>query len=275
MTRMTLSLFAITLCLSGAHLVAAQNPPPPAPGTAAPVVSKNPLVWDSIMKDYEAKKGETTNTFTFWVTNTGPQEVIVNAVSPSCGCTVAKMPATPWKIGPGENGPVVATVNFAGKSGELTKTMTVVSTAGTQSLTMHIKVPHDDDFQKRQQNMLIALQDRQAIFRNDCAECHVKKGEGKRGAELFAADCAICHEPPGGHRSEVVTDLRKINHAMDPAAWRAMIADGKGGSLMPAFSKAKGGPLTDEEIESLVEYTMKTYSTKAAVITDKPAGGTQ
>ncbi len=277
MNRTTFILFALAISASSAFIIAAQSPPP---GPGAPVPAKNPLVWDSMEKEYHAKEGDTTNTFTFWVTNTGPQEVIINNVSPSCGCTVAKMPSTPWKIGPNENGPVVATVNFAGKTGELTKTMTVVSSAGTQSLIMHISVPNDPGRQMRQQNMLIALQDRQSVFRNECAECHVKKGEGKKGADLFAADCAICHDPPGvngvpGHRNDVVTDLKKINHPMDAAAWRTMIAEGKNGSLMPGFSKAKGGPLTDEEIESLVEYAMKTYTTKAATTTNKPAGGTQ
>ena len=261
----------------------------PTPGVPPAVpVYKNPLSWDSTDKLYNAKIGDTTNKFIFWVTNTSAQEVIINNVYPSCGCTVAEMPATPWKVAAGTNGAVKATVNFTGKTGLLTKTLTVVSSAGSQVLTMKIAVPEDPAKQQRQQNMLIALQDRQAVFKNDCATCHVQKGEGKKGAELFAADCAICHDPEAsgvGHRAEMVPDLKKMNHPTDANFWRTMITSGKPGSLMPAFAKSQEGPLSDEQIDSLVEYCVKAFPSTAPANqpivnkvaptpATKPAGGT-
>jgi hypothetical protein len=38
-----------------------------------------------------------------------------------------------------------------------------------------------------------------------------------------------------------------------------MVAHGKPGTLMPAFSAKEGGPLDNSQINSLVEYLTKTY----------------
>ena len=89
-------------------------------------------------------------------------------------------------------------------------------------------------------------------FKNDCATCHAKPGEGKYGKTLYDAVCAICHEAE--HRATMVPDLHNLKTPTNEEFWRTWIAHGKPGSLMPAFATAEGGPLTDMQIATLAAY---------------------
>jgi hypothetical protein len=57
----------------------------------------------------------------------------------------------------------------------------------------------------------------------------------------------------------MVPDLGSLNHPVDSSFWRIMIIDGKEKTLMPAFAMARGGPLTPEQIDSLVVYLVKDF----------------
>ena len=100
--------------------------------------------------------------------------------------------------------------------------------------------------------MAAAKIDRQAVFKNDCATCHVKNGDGKYGQELYDADCAICHE--ANPRATMVPNLHALKVYTNDDFWRTWIAHGKPGSFMPAFSTPEGGPLSDMQIASLAAY---------------------
>ncbi|MBA4150125.1 MAG: DUF1573 domain-containing protein [Verrucomicrobia bacterium] len=257
------------LCLAGLSLlsVAAQNTPirlpPIAPDTATPDAAParvHPLAWNAMENVYHAKIGETNASFSFWVTNISKGPVLISRVNPSCGCTVAEYPQ-PWNLAPGESGEIKANMGIAGKTGTQAKIMTVFSTGGpSQVLTLKALIPKDDNEERRQQNMAAAAKDRQVVFRGDCASCHVEPLVGKMGKDLFDAGCNICHDPPtGAHRAEIVPDLTKLAFPTNKDYWKKIIADGKEGTLMPGFAKAHGGPLTDEEIESLAEYAVKAF----------------
>jgi len=97
-----------------------------------------------------------------------------------------------------------------------------------------------------------AVENRQAVFKGDCASCHVKKIEGKYGQQLFDAVCAICHE--SAHRASMVPDLHNLPVPTNEEFWRTWITAGKAGSLMPAFATSQGGPLSDLQIASLAAY---------------------
>lgn len=236
------------------------------PSLAAPAPASNhpnPLVYNVMVQEVITKPLQSSNTFVFWVTNTAATNVTIDHVQPSCGCTVARLPKDPWPLNPGESGPITATVNFAGKSGSFTKTLTVHSTEGQQMLQMKLTVPFDPKAMERQANMNKALADKQAVFKGDCAACHVEKGKGKSGEELYVADCAICHEPEHG-KAEMVSDLHNLNKKTDKAYWKYFITNG-GKTLMPAFSKAQGGPLGDEEIDKLAEFLDKKFPSPAVL----------
>ena len=100
--------------------------------------------------------------------------------------------------------------------------------------------------------MQVARADRQAVFKNDCATCHEKPGDGKYGKALYDADCAICHEAL--HRASMVTDLHALAVPTNDDFWQTWIKHGKPGTFMPAFSTADGGPLSDMQIASVAAY---------------------
>src|SRR5256714_9806169 len=130
-------------------------PPRPAisparPAISAPIKSSVPkpptqpasyIAWDSESKEYSAKPGDSSAHFTFYLTNVSKEVVMVNSVHTSCGCTVAQLPEQPWHLAPGTNGPINVTVNLAGKSGTIVKSVTVDSTAGIKSLLVKVNIP--------------------------------------------------------------------------------------------------------------------------------------
>jgi mono/diheme cytochrome c family protein len=259
---------------------APQVPPGfPAPLVAPPVtprifhtipvsseVSQPPsyLLWDSESKDYNAKFGEPSAHFTFHCTNVSKEVVLINSVRTSCGCTVAQLPSQPWRLEPGASGPLEVTVNLAGKVGTITKSVSVDSSTGTRALLVKVNIaaatntPVAGVDMDRMRNMQLAMADRQAVFKGDCAKCHADPARGQTGAPLYTAACGNCHDSP--QRAGSVPDLKKLNHPTNAEHWKKWIASGRPGSMMPAFAKAEGGPLDDVQIESLVKYLTETIS---------------
>lgn len=219
----------------------------------------NPLVWDATEKTIDPKPGDDAAEFVFTVKNTADRPLEISELRPSCGCTVAEMPQTPWIIAPGASGSFRATIDYKGKMGKLSKTIFVDSTLGTQVLTVHVNIPENEET-RRLRNQQMALADRQGVFRGDCAACHVAPTVGKTGGELFQLACGICHTAE--HRASMVPDLAVAREPRDADYWRKWISEGKERTLMPAFAQAKGGPLTTEQIESLVAFALKNLPTE-------------
>lgn len=242
------------------------------------------MVFDAESKDYEAKQGENNAPFTFHLTNVWTGEVLVNSVRTSCGCTVASLPAQPWRLAPGTNGPIGVSVNLAGKRGKITKSITVDTSSGVKSLLVSVNIPDptnavpavakasavDPD---RQRNMLLAMADRQVVFKNDCAKCHADTGHGKMGKELYDAVCGICHDSP--HRATTVPDLRALKHPTNAEHWKTWITSGRVGTMMPAFSQKEAGPLNDEQIKSLVDYLVQTIPSNPQLGNPPPTAAVQ
>jgi len=214
------------------------------------------LAWDSLQKVVETNADATEANFVFNFTNVSSGNVVFLNVHPSCGCTTAHLPPLPWTVPPGTNGQISATVNIAGKSGTLIKAINLTTDKGRKELTLVIRISPPVmptmSAADREAAMAAAKIDRQAVFHNTCAACHVKRGEGKYGQALYQADCAICHESE--HRASFVPDLHSLKVPTNPDFWQTWIAHGKPGSFMPAFSSADGGPLTDMQIASLAVY---------------------
>jgi mono/diheme cytochrome c family protein len=78
---------------------------------------------------------------------------------------------------------------------------------------------------------------------------------------LFRAACEVCHT--ASHRASMVPDLLVAREHRDASWWRAWITEGKSGSLMPAFAQKNGGPLTEAQIASLVEFALTHLPTEA------------
>tara|TARA_B100000902_G_scaffold200701_1_gene191256 strand:- start:3663 stop:4532 length:870 start_codon:yes stop_codon:yes gene_type:complete len=240
-----------------------------------PSISKI-LTWDSLGKRYQSRPEELDIKFTFHFLNKTKKEISIKETFTSCGCTVAKLPATPWIIKPGEKGSIPITMDVRGKSGVIEKQTTVVTDLGNVTLTTKVAIgaiksankPRKRSKEERAANLKLAAQNRQAIFQNNCVECHVEPTKGKRGRQLYATACGICHDAT--NRASFVTELRSISKGKTQSYWEQWVKDSKPGSLMPAFSKKHGGPLDDSQIRSLVAYLTRVFpreiKTKQAIV---------
>jgi len=244
--------------LSGPQVV------PPAPAVPTKVTQLSDfLTWDANQKEYVAAFGEAEAHFKFALTNISRQVVTIYKVSTSCGCTTAHLPPMPWALAPGTNGEIGVTMNLAGKMGVVYKSVTVNTDKGTKLLLVKVTImpgTNNPGMGTREQNQKLALADRQAVFKGDCARCHVQPGAGKMGKELYMAVCAVCHEAE--HRASMVPDLHNLTHETSHELWEVWINFGKPGSLMPAFAKPEGGPLSQAQIRSLADYLSATIPAK-------------
>ncbi|HWA86273.1 MAG TPA: DUF1573 domain-containing protein [Opitutus sp.] len=219
------------------------------------------LEWDAMEKTYDAKAGEEAARVMFTATNRSKDPVTITEIGTSCPCTGARPPRDPWVIAPGASDELEVLVDLRNRHGALTKTIYVATAAGEQTLMVHVNVPLSPAM-RRSMNLDVAFQDRQAVLRGDCATCHVAPAVGKTGPELFLKACLICHGAV--HRASFVPDLGIAKEQRDAAFWEKWIREGKDGTLMPAFAKAKGGSLDDAQIESLVKYLVAHLPTAPA-----------
>ena len=248
--------------------------PPQQPAQALGQLAAGILAFNAETKEYTTKPGEMEAKFEFNVTNVSPSEVTITHVQTSCGCTVAHL-TYPWKIPAGGGGVIPLTMNLAGKSGTVFKSATVMSDKGQKMLTVKVTItpPEANPLTMgadREKNRLLATADRQAVFKGECASCHVEKSVGKMGKELYDNACGICHKAV--HRATMVTDLHNLKSPPNAEYWKFSIVNGKPGTLMPAFSQTQGGPLSDAQIASLVDYLVKDFPAGKTNAPDPHAG---
>ncbi len=220
---------------------------------AAPAqFTADPLAFDAPHKHLIARSGATNAVVTFAVTNLSRAAVVIHDIVPSCGCSIASFPAKPWTLPSGARGVFSVGTDVRGKSGSLLKTVIVQSTAGARQLTYQVDIVEPASPADRARNQALAKANRQAIFSGDCARCHAAPARGLLGRELYEAACGICHD--AAHRASMVPDLRAMNKTTSRDYWLAWIAHGKPGTLMPGFSTAAGGILSDVQMETLAAY---------------------
>ncbi len=254
------------------------------------------IAWDATLKAVDAVEGGDFARFTFSFTNIAtvtdltlitnvtatatnivsltnsitPVPITILNVHPGCGCTTAELPPTPWTISPGGTGEMKFSVDLHGKAGTLFKTVTVTTDKGKRDLMLRINLTPAPVIQMSEEQkaagIAAAKVDRQAVFKGDCASCHLKNVEGRHGAELYKNACAICHDAE--HRATMVPDLAKLKVPTGEEFWRTWITYGKPGSLMPAFASSQGGPLNDLQIASLAQYLNAVHPSAA---TNEPA----
>ncbi|MDR3459521.1 MAG: DUF1573 domain-containing protein [Verrucomicrobiae bacterium] len=223
------------------------------------------LVFDATSKSVDAVEGDNFAHFTFSLTNVTPNIVTILNVHASCQCTVAELPPVPWQLPPGTNGQIKATVDLAGKTGTVFKTIDITTDKGKKQLLLRINLTPapviEMTAEQKAAGIAASKLDRQAVFKGDCASCHVKKVEGKFGQELFKSTCAICHEAT--NRATMVPDLANLKLPTNVEFWRTWITYGKPGSLMPSFAKSQGGPLDDVQIVSLAQFLNAIHPSQA------------
>lgn len=92
----------------------------------------------------KVKEGEQV-TFTFSVKNTGTAELVINNVSPGCGCTASDFSKS---VAPGAEGKITLSVNTTGMNGKQSRYADVITNDKTQpnfKLWVHVEVQKADD----------------------------------------------------------------------------------------------------------------------------------
>jgi mono/diheme cytochrome c family protein len=260
-TRVWMPAFLGVISALNLAIAEAQSPPsPPLISTVWGPSEDSALVCEQADQGYTLKPGEIEAVFTYRVRNVSKEDAIVLNVMSSCSCATPKHPATPWRIGAGESGQMQVVMDLRGKSGTVVKTAAIETTKGVRPLTMRVTIPAAPatsvGSSNREKNIQLATADRQAVFKGDCVKCHVTPAVGLMGQALYTAACGICHEAE--HRASMVPNLRTLQHPTNREYWFQIIAEGKPGTLMPAFAHAQGGPLAPAQIESLARYLTET-----------------
>jgi hypothetical protein len=185
---------------------------------------------------------------TFKLTNRGKALLLINGAHSSCGCTVPKL--TTNKLKPGESTDLSIIVDTAMKQGKITKTVSLFSNDPVNPelkfyLSMNVKNPH----------IGLTEENRAKIFTSDrCNSCHVARGTGLFGKDLYEADCAMCHGKLGLGAVGPQLLGPYENAAFKNAIEKIISYGSPTHRSMPGFLVYAGGPLGKEQIESISKY---------------------
>ena len=125
-----------------------------------PVLTFNEMIHD--FGTFHEEEGRVTYVFNF--KNTGSEDLILQKVRASCGCTTPSWSQKP--VAPGDTGYIKVTYNASGRPGSFTKTITVTSNAGADQrlkikgeVIPKVKKPEEEypfnigDFRLKNQNV--------------------------------------------------------------------------------------------------------------------------
>jgi len=181
--------------------------------------------------------------------NTGGDTLWIKKIDTSCGCTVPSWNTD--RIEPGNRADLLVRIDTRGKAGPARKTLTLTSNdpvSPQRELTFFFRVNPPE-------HGVGAIETR-SLFSSGCRNCHAERGEGQTGESLFDADCAMCHKGKGAAYSPGAP--REVLETLGEPELLSAIRNGVEGSSMPAFSLEHGGPLDEQQIQSLVRYLRNT-----------------
>lgn len=204
------------------------------------------LLFDRMTQDFGmAKQGEKV-VRRFGFANVGGSDLVIGSLKSTCGCTAAVASTGPYR--PGERGEVEVSYDSRGKVGFAHKEVEVFSNASNLSQTLTIQ----GTVLEEGSHPMIAASD--VLFSGSCAQCHALPAQGKKGKELYDAVCFLCHDfPQEGGKKQIAAgrnDLAKMGNKQ----LKRLISKGIARSSMPGFDVHSKGPLTEDQIDSLVEY---------------------
>ncbi len=198
-------------------------------------------------------KTDSKSEHTFYIYNTGGKHLRISRVDTSCGCTLTEL--SKKVIAPGDFATLKATLDTSIKIGKIKKTITIFSNdAKSPEKVLYLT---GNVIFKMKGHDKVAVKDPLVLFHGECATCHVNKGKGRVGQDLFLADCAMCHGIDARGVKDIAPSLLKRNYQDEAVRQhvRNVIASGSANTpQMPPWSQDKGGPLNAQEIDSLVRF---------------------
>lgn len=226
---------------------AANAPTSPATSSAGPSVS-----FDHERIDLGTLEEGVEVPCKFTIKNAGNETLRVLKTYASCGCTTPSIKKTSLK--PNETVVLDVLIDTSMKQGNVTKTVDVTTNDKRRpvvslAISMVVKDRH---------NGLSENEKAKILTDEKCMGCHVAQGVGTFGKELYEADCAMCH----GKDAEGAVGPCLTFGDYDSAVYRKHIRDviahgSKVHRSMPGFEETSGGPLSVEQVDSLVTFLAK------------------
>ncbi len=202
-----------------------------------------------------------TEDITFHFRNTGNDTLKVLQVIPSCGCTVVHL--SKWSLVPGDSASLEMSTDTWSKFGQIQKDVVVKTNDPQQperQLVVDFNVVSHPDVSDLDKNILKEGQ-KAMIFTGKCQSCHVTPGIGKSGKALYMVSCEMCHGKAGKQRLKKLPGIpfnQQFLSAIKGKTLYQFIANGtpdiRKRQMMPGFLKKNGGPLSNEQVLSLVKY---------------------
>jgi len=176
--------------------------------------------------------------FTLPLKNMSKNPIFILSVNPDCVYLDASIDKT--YLLPAETAMLTVRFDANGNLGKIAKTISIRTSDASAPyiLTIRGSIMHRE-YDRRQL---------QTIFTGPCAKCHVGSNIGdKEGQQLYDAVCYPCHKD----------SVLKVRN--DGSAFMHVVRYGIPGTLMPAFAEGPGGPLTEEQIDSLADLVGLTH----------------
>ena len=101
--------------------------------------------WDTDVREYTVKPGETNVSFAFTITNTAPVELVVEDIHPANEFVTVTAPTLPLKLNPAQWAEMRMDVDFRNKKGVGHSPIYVISSLGNKTLTLIIHYPDSVD----------------------------------------------------------------------------------------------------------------------------------
>ncbi len=105
-----------------------------APSAPATTLKAEDLAFTDVVHDFGTVMEGPDATCIFTFKNNGTEPIIIQKAQPSCGCTVPSFSSEP--VAPGATGKIDVAYHTKGKPNAFSKSITVVSNAGTKVLTI-------------------------------------------------------------------------------------------------------------------------------------------
>lgn len=184
---------------------------------------------------------------TFKFRNAGAGPVSIVKTETSCGCTTAS--AALREYAPGESGEMEVVVDTKGKKGIVVKTVTMTLENVEQptqelSLMMNLEPPPHPEIRE-----FANINTESA-----CKSCHLESAEGESAGFLFHRVCSQCHGKKGkGGYARTLRD-EAWQQKVEDSYIRNVVNKGLPQQGMPSFVEGVVPPLTEEQVDSLVQY---------------------
>lgn len=180
----------------------------------------------------------------FTITNLGSHPLHIDEILSYCGCTIVDF--SPQELQPNKSLEIQFTLDTHELSGRVIRQITVNSNDSLRpSVDVEVTV-----FALSESHKAI---DGKSPFDEGCIRCHGNVAFDDMGEPLFQKVCASCHGNYGlGGLAPTINDFDYVT-AHQPNYFRNIIKFGVDQSAMPGFHALAGGPLSDRQIESLVE----------------------